>query len=158
MIEMIFVILIIGILATIIIPRLSNDLEKEKNKILNAIRYTQHLALIDDKFDTYNKFWRNERWCIKFFNNSYSIFSKKYANDGTFVIKYALDPNIKTMLYNVKLGVEISNKIICFDELGRPYNNTGELKNIAKKPIYLQLSQYDKNTSIRIENETGFTH
>ena len=52
MIELVFVIVVIGILAALALPRIERDLRQEAaDNILAAIRYTQHLALNDNKTD-----------------------------------------------------------------------------------------------------------
>jgi len=80
MLELVMVIVIIGILATVIIPRTgSNKLAQASVQILSHIRYTQHLAMIDDKFNTNVTHWYRQRWQIAFSTahstRSYSIFS-----------------------------------------------------------------------------------
>ncbi len=51
LVELIFVIVVIGILAAVIIPRLgTSNLQKASEIFINTIRYTQHLAMIDDKY------------------------------------------------------------------------------------------------------------
>ena len=71
MIELIFVIIVIGILAALAIPRLERDIRQEAAiNILSAIRYTQHLALIDDKTDPRDAQWQKKLWSIHFTNNS----------------------------------------------------------------------------------------
>ncbi|WP_200763849.1 pilus assembly FimT family protein [Nitrosophilus alvini] len=65
--ETIIVVLVVGILAAIALPRLSADrLQEAADQILSHIRYTQHLALIDDRFDPLDQNWYNERWRINF--------------------------------------------------------------------------------------------
>ena len=67
MIELILVIVVLGILAALSIPRLERDLRQEAaDNILSAIRYTQHLALIDNrqKFDKAK--WQQSYWRIYF--------------------------------------------------------------------------------------------
>lgn len=50
MIELVFVIVVLGILSALAMPRIDRDLRQEaKDNILSSIRYTQHLALIDEK-------------------------------------------------------------------------------------------------------------
>ena len=83
LLELIFVIIVIGILAASIIPRIgSNKLQEAAIQLVSHIRYTQHLAMIDDKFDKDDTNWYKKRWQIAFHkgnntNNkwSYSIFS-----------------------------------------------------------------------------------
>ena len=67
MVELIFVIVVIGILAALAIPRLERDLRQEAAiNILSAIRYTQHLALIDDKTDPTQPKWQQRFWRLYF--------------------------------------------------------------------------------------------
>jgi len=50
MIELILVIVVLGILAALAMPRVDRDSRQEAaDNILSAIRYTQHLALMDNK-------------------------------------------------------------------------------------------------------------
>ena len=54
MIELIFVIVVVGILAAIMIPKLNRNASREAaNQILTHIRYTQHLAMQDDKYENF---------------------------------------------------------------------------------------------------------
>ena len=67
MIELVLVVVVIGILAALAIPRLDRDLKEEaQTNILNAIRYTQHLALMDDKHIFNNPKWQKRYWQIAF--------------------------------------------------------------------------------------------
>ena len=67
LIELVFVIVIAGILMTIAIPRFKkNDLDKAAEQIASHIRYTQHLAMQDDKFDPNDPNWYKKRWGIFF--------------------------------------------------------------------------------------------
>ena len=67
LIELVFVIVIAGILMTIAVPRFKkNDLDKAAEQIASHIRYTQHLAMQDDKFDPNDNFWFKKRWSITF--------------------------------------------------------------------------------------------
>ena len=50
--ELILVIVVVGILATIIVPRLrpNHQLHNAADHFIETLRYTQHLAMIDDKY------------------------------------------------------------------------------------------------------------
>lgn len=52
LIELIFVIVIVGIISAVALSRFGRpeDLQRATVQVINHIRYTQHLALIDDKF------------------------------------------------------------------------------------------------------------
>lgn len=83
MIELLFVIVIVGIITAIALPRFDRDnLNEAADQVVNHIRYTQHLAMQDDKFNPNDQFWYKGRWQIHFSqttgsNNqwAYTIFS-----------------------------------------------------------------------------------
>ena len=51
MLELVFVIVVSGILAATFIPRFDRDnLQEAADQVISHIRYTQHLAMVDDKF------------------------------------------------------------------------------------------------------------
>ena len=59
-----------------------NNLRKAADQVVSHIRYTQHLAMMDDKFSTTDPDWFQARWQIVFANNSgsnnqwaYTVFS-----------------------------------------------------------------------------------
>jgi len=67
LIELVFVIVIIGILSTQISPNFQRDtLTEAANQLVSHIRYTQHLAMMDNKFDSKKPTWFKERWQLKF--------------------------------------------------------------------------------------------
>jgi len=73
MIELVFVIVVLGILAALAIPRMETDTRQEAaDNILSAIRYTQHFALMDDKTDPTSNVWQKRLWQIRFSNPSNS--------------------------------------------------------------------------------------
>lgn len=80
MLELVFVIIVIGILAVLAIPSFnSNQLERAAEQVASHIRYTQHLAMTDDKYDPADATWYREKWQIRFRRlmgeNGYVIFS-----------------------------------------------------------------------------------
>ncbi len=67
MLELVFVLVIIGILAAVMIPQMqSTKLREAAIQVVSHIRYTQHLAMIDDKFDSTDSDWYKNRWQLKF--------------------------------------------------------------------------------------------
>jgi len=77
MIELVMVIVVLGILAALSIPRLDRDLTQEaSDTVLSAIRYTQHMALLDDKHKFDDTQWQREFWRIEF---------ESCADNGTFL-------------------------------------------------------------------------
>lgn len=94
MLELVFVIVVIGILAAVILPNTrTNPLQEAGIQLLSDIRYTQHLALVDDKFDANDPNWKKGRWQMVFAfvgkavdnNPSYTIFSDNpnYGGDAS---------------------------------------------------------------------------
>ena len=83
MLELVFVVVVIGILAAVILPSTkTNPVQDAAIQVLSHIRYTQHLAMVDDKFDTSDANWYKNRWQIFFAQPvasdnlwAYSIFS-----------------------------------------------------------------------------------
>ena len=127
MLELVFVIVVIGVLAAAIIPRMDRDNVAEATiQLQSHIRYTQHLAMVDDKYNATDPTWFEKRWQIRFSDNkSYSVVSN---NNNTFA---ANPQNSAQALQNIDLedayGVVLSfsgscgdNPIISFDHLGRP--------------------------------------
>lgn len=90
MLELVFVIVVVGILAAVILPRMQQSrLQEAADQIASHIRYTQHLAMQDDKYDTDNADWHKERWQIFFEKStksnekwSYSIYSDNSPYNG----------------------------------------------------------------------------
>ncbi len=109
LIELIFVIVIIGILSAVLTPRFDRPtLTQAAHQVVSHIRYTQHLAMVDNKFNSNDAEWYQGRWQIRFkkdlvysslppnktFNNvwTYYIFSDKSG--------YTHHPDIAEMARN----------------------------------------------------------
>ncbi len=107
MLELVFVIVVMGILAAAIIPSTkTNPVQEAAIQVLSHIRYTQHLAMVDDKYDAGNSEWYKERWQLIFYDGdnsndvpAYTIFSddSKYTGDPS-VGEIASDPKNKNRL------------------------------------------------------------
>ncbi|WP_434580098.1 prepilin-type N-terminal cleavage/methylation domain-containing protein [Sulfurimonas sp. NW15] len=87
LLEIVFVVVVIGILAAVIIPHTkTNPLQEAAIQLVSHIRYTQHLAIIDDKFDANDPYWFRQKWQLAFSTaagtNSYMIFSDSPAKIG----------------------------------------------------------------------------
>ncbi len=66
-IELVMVIVVLGILAALALPRLDRDIRQEAaDTILSNIRYTQHLALMDNKQMFNDEDWQQRYWKIMF--------------------------------------------------------------------------------------------
>ncbi len=91
MIELVFVIVIVGILSLVISSSFErNTLREAADQLVSHIRYTQHLAMVDNRFDSNDSDWYLGRWQIVFASNSgsdnqwaYTVFSDWKGNhDG----------------------------------------------------------------------------
>ena len=159
MIELVFVIVILGILAALALPRFDRDLRQEAaDNVLSSIRYTQHLALNDDKTDPFDNQWQKELWAIRFTTAAsgsyYNVSSDINQNGSVSKDETAIDPSNGKYMYhhhnnpvqanespNVLLGKKYgvgsidftgagcSLKHIAFDHLGRPHNSIGGASN-----------------------------
>lgn len=105
--EVIIAVVLLAILSSLAIPRLNRDLRQEaKDNLLSAIRYTQHLALIDDKTDPYSSTWQKRLWTIHFTvstdtdNTFYTISSDRNQNNYVSKIETAIDPANGKYMYN----------------------------------------------------------
>lgn len=80
MLELVFVIVVVGIMAYVAVSSFSrNPLREAADQLVSHIRYTQHLAMMDDKFDLNDATWYRKRWQIRFSTaggvQSYAIMS-----------------------------------------------------------------------------------
>jgi len=86
MIELVFAIVVIGILAAVIIPNTrTNPLQEAAIQLVSHIRYTQHLAIVNDTYnpnridDNGDVIWHKDRWQLVFSNSEYSDNSEAYT-------------------------------------------------------------------------------
>lgn len=72
MLEFIFVIVVMGVVAAALIPKFgsSSNLREAAIQIIGDIRYAQHLAMNDDHIPTKN--WFKKRWTIIFNKDKYT--------------------------------------------------------------------------------------
>ncbi|EIF50969.1 Tfp pilus assembly protein FimT/FimU [Sulfurovum sp. AR] len=67
MIELVLVIVVLGILAALALPRFERDIKQEAaDSVLSDIRYTQHLALMSSKHKFDEPKWQRAFWKISF--------------------------------------------------------------------------------------------
>ena len=161
MLELVFVIVVLGILATLAMPRLDRDIRQEAaDNILSSIRYTQHLALTDNKhkFDSHD--WQKALWQIRFptsGSGSYTIATNMDYNTNLDEDEAAIDPTNGKLMHssatNASPNIDLTKKYginsiefngckgqsastakhIAFDNLGRPHRGVtqGATQNYA---------------------------
>ncbi len=70
MIELVFVIVVVGIISAMIAPNFQrNSLREAADQLISHIRYTQHLAMMDDKYNPSDSKWFLGRWTLRFQQN-----------------------------------------------------------------------------------------
>jgi prepilin-type N-terminal cleavage/methylation domain-containing protein len=104
MLEFLVVLVVIAILAVAIIPDMkSNKLREAAVQVVSHIKYTQHLAMVDDKFNASDNKWYKKRWQIIFAKTGgavrYTIFSDFSATGNPDESEIAKNPqnNIKVL-------------------------------------------------------------
>lgn len=127
MMELVFVIVVIGILAATIIPRLERDtLYEAGEQLLSHIRYTQHLAMIDNVYDDKDVDWYRSMWQIKFSDCSgsgiyYVVYSDKDQAGNADEVETAIDPTSHKRLYSstsCTANDRYESSVILTDEYG----------------------------------------
>ncbi len=97
LIELVFVIIIVGILSAIIAPSVKRDtLQEAADQIASHIRLTQRLALHDNKFKYNDPIWYKGRWQILFSNLGGDIVYNIYADKPT----YSGSPGLNELAHN----------------------------------------------------------
>jgi Tfp pilus assembly protein FimT len=151
MLELVFIIIVIGIIAVLAMPSFnSNPLQQAAEQVANHIRYTQHLAMVDDKFDASDSLWFRENWQIQFTSTPSNVFYTVYSDtdhlgnaddNGTAIDPLTRDKLTVDLLNHTsnrtnlkeKFGItdvsfsstcngDGTGKELSFDVLGRPYH------------------------------------
>ena len=116
MLELVLIIVVLGILASLAIPRLDRDLREEaKSNIISAIRYTQHLALMDNKTNPTTPDWQKNFWKITFSVSTdikatfYTVSSRNDTDNAVDKTETALDPINGKYMYNANADTTVDN-------------------------------------------------
>jgi prepilin-type N-terminal cleavage/methylation domain-containing protein len=108
LLELVFVIVVLGIIAALALPRLDRDIRQEAgDNILSAIRYTKLLALTDDKTNPRQTDWQKSLWAIRFAVSTtdtsatyYTIATDTNRNGSIQKSESAIDPYTGQYLFN----------------------------------------------------------
>ncbi len=183
LLELIIVIVVAGILAAVMIPRLERDnLRMAVNQIVRHIQYTQHLAMVNDVYDASKPLWYKAMWRISFRSNNCYLVSSNTDFDMNYDRgESALDPLTKTLLYsnnsctqessdnsnmflykkyqidNIEFdGACGDNRFIAFDHLGRPHKALGSVNDFVTAECRITLHSGSRESIITIYPETGY--
>lgn len=158
MLELVFVIVIIGIMSALMIPDMqSSKLREAAIQVISHIRYTQHLAMVDDKYDKSDTDWFKGRWQIKFSKADsmwgYAVFSDATSyNKSPDEVEIASNPasrskklygsgdnSSKSLNLTSTFGIsgvemldgcaitEDAKKMVAFDYIGRPLEDLDDI-------------------------------
>ena len=138
MLEVVLVIVVLGILATLAVPRFDRDLRQEAgDSILSNIRYTQHLALMDNKQKFDKAEWQRRFWRIMF----------AQCSDGKYFYRIGSDDDMDSTstFENTEAAIDPAN--------GKPIymsNNGNCNSNTASDNIFI-----GKKYGVTVNNGTG---
>ena len=143
LLELIFVVVIAGILAFVLIPKSSDTkLLESANQLISHIRYAQQLALNNDQFDPNDKNWYKKMWRIEFESNgTYKVWRGADATSNKIAPDPA-NPGQKLKDVQLKRGIVAKGKKVIFDELGRVYSDQATNKSYEHK--------IEQNTTIKL--------
>lgn len=143
LLELVFVIVIAGILAFVLIPKSSDTkLLESANQLISHIRYAQQLALNNDQFDPNDENWYKKMWRIEFENNgTYKVWRGNEAKSNKIAPDPA-NPGQKLKDVQLKRGIIAKGSKVIFDELGRVYSDQATTKSYEHK--------IDQNTTIKL--------
>lgn len=165
MIELVMVLIVLAILAAVAVPRISSDdLGNATDQIIRHIRYTQHLAMSDDKYqsaptdtsmmETYRtQFWFKQWWHYRLTDSDGKIFAMVFSDQPT---------NSRTSTFNGKI-TNSQDSEIAIDPLSGNYM-TGNYQEIngdypPKRDTVetMNLSEAFSITNVVIDNTTYTT-
>ncbi len=139
MIELIFIIIILGILgASINMNMPDNRHTNDINFIISKIKQKQMQSLSYDNFDYKTNTFIDDKTCINIDKTSINSLEFNSTNSNPYQI------SSKTIL-------SIDEPNICFDNLGRPY----KLNIFVKMPIELNITYKNKIKTVNIMPYSG---
>ena len=183
LIELVVVIIVVGILTISTIPRLERDnLREGIEQIARHIRYTQHMAMVNDVYDARKALWYKAMWRISFRSKNCYVVSSNTDFDMNYDrSESALDPLGKNLLYsNTKCIQEASdnsnmflsdqyqidsiefnsacgdNRFIAFDYLGRPHKTLTKVNDLLSSKCTMTFSSGSRTGVIEILPQTGY--
>lgn len=181
--ELIIVLIVTGILAVVTMPHFEkDDLLIATEQVVRHIRYTQHLAMVNDVYDNKNPIWYKAMWRISFRSNNCYVVSSNTDFDMNYDREEsAIDPLTKTLLYSNVPCIQDStdngnmflsekyeidkiefnaacgdNRFIAFDNLGRPHKTLIEANDLLKAECRITFHSDARSSVITILPETGY--
>ena len=183
LIELVLILIIMGVLASVLIPRLERDpFRVALHQVVQHIRFTQHLSMSDDVYDSRKNNWYRAIWRISFRSKNCYLVSSNTDLDKNYDRKEsARDPLSKNLLYsNTKCEYESGdartmylsdmynidiivfsgscgdNRFIAFDYLGTPLKTLTRPNDKIINQCEITFTSGLQKGIITIEPETGF--
>ena len=172
MLELIIVIVVVGIISIVMIPKTDTDPARDAaNQVSRHLQYAQHLAMVDDVFNDQNASWPGDRWGLLLGSSGkYTVQTGKG--------RYALDPLTKVNLdgtgitdlgrkfsvssITINCGGSAAGAIV-FDNIGRPYQlgsswgatsaTAGRLNNTN---CLVTVTGENESADFTLNGETGY--
>jgi len=167
MLELIFVIIVIGILAVLAMPSFNtNPLQLAAEQVATHIRYTQHLAMVDDVYDPTDNNWHSNRWTIDLCQPQYRIARSNDSQTAVDSLTHLAIDGAVNDIFNIATKFSINNFVtsgdcrLIFDNMGRPYTSLGipatPVSDLLVNNYTITLAHADGNATITIHPETGY--
>ena len=140
MIELIFIIVVVGILAAVAVPQINrNSLVEAADQVAAHIRYTQQLAMNDNKFDPNDPDWFKKLWRIQF---SYTT-AKGSAEGWTYTVYYD-----STMSGNPNGSVDLSDLSRVDFSTDTPKTKKNFCAGFQKQAMYRNAERINKKLNL----------
>ncbi len=152
MIELVLVIVVLGILASLAMPRMQRDIRQEAaDNILSAIRYTQHLAILDRMTEPKDGQWQRKFWRFGKAGCSdngifYYIGADKNKQGGIDEFEAAVDPQSGHLQYG------LTNKPCANDVSAQKY---ADGKIVSKNIFLTKMYGIKENDALMFQKCTG---
>lgn len=167
MIELIIVIVVIGILAAVMIPKTDTEPARDAaNQLSRHIQYAQHLSMVDDAYDATDGSWPDNRWGVIISGTKYSVQTGagRYAKNP--LTKEALNGSSITDLGDKFAVTSITSscgKGIAFDNFGTPYAFGGNWSGssptagrLTNSNCLITVTSNGKTAQFTIYGQTGY--
>lgn len=168
-IEIIFVVTIVAILLAVAVPRMLPDLSFERgaDAFASNLKYTQHLSLMDDRFDPANAQWHQTRWRMEIVAGAdswrYRIVKGVGANEEVAINPHDRGPLDITNEGGISIcGTPLAGATnIAFDEIGRPAINAAwppanQFAGMLNANCSIVVSKDADEISFVLHRETGY--
>ncbi len=169
MIELIIVIVVIGILAAVMIPKTDTEPARDAaNQLSRHIQYAQHLAMVDDVYDDTDPNWPDNRWGVIIgVGGKYTVQTGagRYAKDP--LTKENLDgssiTDLGTKLKVTSITTNCGIGGMAFDNFGRPYTFAGNWSGatpiagrLTNTNCLIKVTSNGKTAQFTINGQTGY--